>query len=111
MSTYQQSLLNVSPKDDPANEFTEGAYLGTKLFIEACRRVGPNLTRQALKHVLDTEIFDLGLASGPLRFGEGGLHLANQGMAAFQDNYAGTFNGWTYLSTGYLADPHPGQDL
>ncbi|HXA28691.1 MAG TPA: ABC transporter substrate-binding protein [Candidatus Angelobacter sp.] len=109
--TYAQSLRSVCPSCDAHNEFTEGAYLGTKLFIEACKQVGPNLTRDALRQVLNSATFDLGLTN-PLRFGNN-QHLANTSMAGFADNAPpnGSFNGWNYLATGFLNDPAPGQDM
>lgn len=108
--TFAQGLHRVCPTCDPHNEFTEGAYLGTRLFIAACEKVGSNLTRAALRDVLNRETFDLGL-SQPLHYGTGLPHLANTSMAAFSDNSGGTFNGWAYRSTGFLPDPAPGQDL
>jgi hypothetical protein len=32
-------------------------------------------------------------------------------MAAYSDNSSGSFNGWTYASTGFIADPDPGKDF
>jgi ABC-type branched-subunit amino acid transport system substrate-binding protein len=108
--TYAHDLRLECPSCDPHNEFSEGAYLGTQLFIAACEKVGSNLTRTALRQVLDSATFDLGL-SGPLRYGTSLPHLANTQMAAFSANTSGTFNGWNYLSTGFVTDPHPGQDM
>ncbi len=109
---YEAALKSVCPSCDPHNEFTEGAYLGTQLFIEAAKRVGPNLTRQALQQVLNSQTFDLNLAS-PLTFNTSLPRVANSTMAAFADNASvnGSFNGWNYLQTGFLADPARGQDL
>ena len=109
---YERALHSVCPSCDAHNEFTEGAYLGTKLFIEACKRVGPNLTREALEQVLNSQTFDLQLAS-PLTFGTSLPRVANSTMAGFADNAAvnGSFNGWNYLETGFLADPARGSDL
>jgi ABC-type branched-subunit amino acid transport system substrate-binding protein len=108
--TYASALRSVCGTCDPHNEFTEGAYLGTKLFIAACQKVGANLTRAALQQELNSDTFDLGL-SLPLHFGAGLPHLANASMVAFQDNASGTFNGWSYMQTGFLKDPAPGLDL
>jgi ABC-type branched-subunit amino acid transport system substrate-binding protein len=108
--TFAHDLASVCPSCDPHNEFTEGAYLGTELFIAAAQKVGSNLTRAELRRVLDSETFDLGL-SQPLHYGNGLPHLANTQMAAFRDNAAGTFNGWGYLNTGFIADAHAGSDI
>jgi len=111
--TYCQALKAVNPSDDCHNEFTEGAYLGAMMFIKAAQTVGAEglpLTRSNLKDVLDSQTFDLGL-SQPLHYGSGLPHLANTSMAAFSENYSGTFNGWNYDATGFVADPAPGSDL
>jgi hypothetical protein len=109
---YTQALSSVCPSCDAHNEFTEGAYLGTELFIEACKRVGGDLTRQALQQVLDSQTFDLKLAE-PLTFGNSFPRVANFSMAGFADNAAvgGSFNGWNYLETTFIADPDRGKDL
>jgi ABC-type branched-subunit amino acid transport system substrate-binding protein len=111
---YENSLRSVCPQGcDPQNEFTEGAYIGTRMFIEACRRVnqaGRPLTRDTLREALQGSPFDFGLSANPLHYG-GLPHLANISMAAFSDNAQGSFNGWNYLQTGFLADPAAGQDL
>jgi len=108
--TFANALRSECSSCDTHNEFTEGAYLGTELFITACERVGADLTRAALKTELDTDTFDLGLAL-PLHYGTGLPHLANSSMVAYRDNAAGTFNGWSYLNTGFVKDPDPGKDL
>jgi ABC-type branched-subunit amino acid transport system substrate-binding protein len=110
--TYKQSLAAINPNDDSNNEFTEGAYLGMKMFIEACREVGPNLTRDALRQVLGPQGFALGLSgTTPLQY-PGLPHIADYAMAAFQENVTGhSFNGWRYLDTGFIADPSRGQDI
>jgi ABC-type branched-subunit amino acid transport system substrate-binding protein len=110
--TYAQSLRSVCPSCDAHNEFTEGAYLGAKLFIAACTEVGRRalpLTRENLRAVLDSMTYESGLSS-PLHYG-GLPHIANTGMAAFSVNFSGTFNGWNYDETGFIPDPAPGQDL
>lgn len=108
--TFAHALSAVCNTCDPHNEFTEGAYLGTQLFIAACQKVGSNLTRTALRQELDSDTFDLGLST-PLHYGTGLPHQANVSMTAYQDNASGSFNGWSYLSTGFLSDPAPGKDL
>ena len=112
--TYSQSLKAACPSCDPHNEFTQGAYLGTRLFIEAVKRLqnhGLPLTRANLRDELNADSFDLGLASGPLHYGNGFPREANAGMAAFADNASGSFNGWNYLATQFLPDPARGQDF
>ena len=106
---FAQALARTCPSCDSHNQFTEGAYLGTRLFIAACKLVGPNLTREALKQVLNSNSFKLDLAA-PLAYGNS--HRANTAMAAFSDNAPpnGSFNGWNYDQTGFLNDRDAAQD-
>jgi ABC-type branched-subunit amino acid transport system substrate-binding protein len=110
---YVNALHAVCPSCDAHNEFTEGAYIGAQLFIAALKVVAAQnepLTRANLRAALDALTFNDGLTSSQLGYSSA-LHLANTKMAAFSDNYSGTFNGWTYLNTGFVADPAAGQDL
>jgi ABC-type branched-subunit amino acid transport system substrate-binding protein len=112
--TYCQQLHAVSASADCHNEFTEGAYLGAKMFVEAARRAGDlhlPLTRENLKVVLDAKAYDLGLTDKPLGY-PGMPHVANVCMTAFADNYSGSFNGWNYLSdVAWRCDKNPTLDL
>jgi ABC-type branched-subunit amino acid transport system substrate-binding protein len=114
VAQYARSLKAVRNGDDPHNEFTEGAYLGTKLFLEACKRLGSKgikLTRANLASELNSDSFDLGMTDQPLSYAGQSLHQANRSMAMFAENYSGTtFNGWGYQNSGYVADPSPGTD-
>lgn len=114
VATFCQALKAQKPSADCHNAFTEGAYLGATLFVEAVREVGRRglaLTRDNLRTVLNSTRFDLGLASAPLQFSETLPHLTNVAMAAFQENYSGSFNGWSYLNTGFLTDRSRLKDL
>ncbi|HEY8739108.1 MAG TPA: ABC transporter substrate-binding protein, partial [Candidatus Dormibacteraeota bacterium] len=108
---YSNALKAKCQSCDPQNEFTEGAYLGTRMFIEAAKRLGAQgtpLTRQALADELNSDSFDLGLTDSPITYAGKPLHLANTTMAMFAENYAGGFNGWSYQNSGYVQDPSPG---
>jgi ABC-type branched-subunit amino acid transport system substrate-binding protein len=114
--TYCQRLHAQSASADCHNEFTEGAYLGASLFVEAVKRVGYlglPLTRDNLKLVLDANPFALGLTYKPLDFGAPhAANIANVCMTAFADNYSGSFNGWNYLSdVAWRCDKNPTLDL
>jgi ABC-type branched-subunit amino acid transport system substrate-binding protein len=112
VSHYVQSLHAAFPNADAHNEFTEGAYLGTQLFVQACRNVnaaGKPLTRDNLRAELGSLTFTSGLAQD-LRYASL-PHIANVEMAAFSANTQGSFNGWNYLATGFVRDPAPGQDF
>jgi len=106
------ALKAAFPKDDCHNEFTEGAYLGMKLFIDAAERAGPNLTRSRLRDVLNSQTFSYGLTgTQTLQFGTSFPRVANASMTSYRDNYSGTFNGWSYMNNGFIGDPHSTQDL
>jgi branched-chain amino acid transport system substrate-binding protein len=110
VSTFCQALRSVRPQDDCQNEFTEGAYIGTQLFIKAAQAAGPNLTRASLRAALNSMTFSSGMAAN-MHYGSSLPHLANLSMAAFGDNFSGNFNGWNYLQSGFIADPAPGSDM
>jgi ABC-type branched-subunit amino acid transport system substrate-binding protein len=114
VSKYQQSLKAQCPSCDPHNEFTEGAYIGMQLFIQGVKAVaasGLPLTRANLKNALDGLTFNAGLTSTTLHYGSGLPHLANTQMAAYSDNFSGSFNGWSYLGTSFVSDPAAGRDM
>ena len=109
VQAYKQALANVAPHDDPQNLFTEGAYIGTKLFLAAVQSVAnqnQSLTRANLKAALDTQTFDLKLTSAPIKYAGlgGGLHNTNTAMEEFLDSYSGNFIDWTYQGTGWVQD-------
>jgi ABC-type branched-subunit amino acid transport system substrate-binding protein len=110
VATFTHALKARCPSCDAGNEFTEGAYLGAELFIAACKQVGADLTRSALQHALDSMSFNSGIAQ-PLSFGSGFPRVANDQMAAFADNFSGSFNGWSYLNTGFIRDRTPTSDF
>jgi ABC-type branched-subunit amino acid transport system substrate-binding protein len=114
VSAYQQALKAQCPSCDPHNEFTEGAYIGMKMFVagvQAVAAAGQPLTRANLRSALETITFTSGLTSAPLHYGKSLPHLANTQMAAYSDNFSGSFNGWSYLGTSFVRDPAVGQDM
>jgi ABC-type branched-subunit amino acid transport system substrate-binding protein len=115
VAKYASSLHAVQPNDDAHNEFTEGAYIGTKMFLAACQKLGDAhvpLTRENLQAALNTNQFDFGLTPQPLDYGGGALpHIANSSMALFKENYFGGFSGWGYQNTDFVPDKSRGRDL
>jgi ABC-type branched-subunit amino acid transport system substrate-binding protein len=99
---YVNSIRAISSAADVANQFLEGSYLGMELLVEALRQVGPNLTRDRLKEVLDSMTFKSGLTE-PERWRPGD-HLANASMLGFTVQYSGGFNGFQYQNTGWVKD-------
>jgi ABC-type branched-subunit amino acid transport system substrate-binding protein len=102
---YVRDLERVNPQADEYNAFAEGAYLGMKLLVEAMKRVGPNLTRQALKGVLDSMDLTTGLTlDGHLRFSPTN-RFVNTTLQGFIIQNKGTFSGWR--AGPIVADPRP----
>lgn len=106
---YVRTVRARSSTIDVSNPFVEGGYLGMRLLVEALRQVGPDLTRARLKAVLDRIEFDEGLTK-PLRWSAD--RFANDSVQAFSIVVnAGSFAGWRYEQTGFVADRWPGMDV
>lgn len=106
VAKYVNDVRAISPGVDVNNQFLEGAYLGMTVFVEALKRVGPNLTREGLRQVMDQMKFESDLAS-PLQYGPT-KHYANASAQAFSIiTAAGSFAGFR-KSTGFVNDPDPG---
>lgn len=109
VTEYVSVLRQRDPSVDVTNSFTEGAYLGMKVFIEAAKIVGPNLTRAALREVLNSTEFDLGLGP-PIRWSSG-RHLGHGQMQSYLFRYQGeTFVGFKNRA-GFVKDKDLGEDL
>jgi ABC-type branched-subunit amino acid transport system substrate-binding protein len=104
---YVKAVQARSSSIDPSNQFLEGGYVGMKLLIEALTKVGPELTRAALKQALDAMTFDSGL-SQPLTW-RAGNHFANSSANSFTIDYKQVFNGFR-PSSPLVRDPWVGQD-
>ena len=101
---YVNDVKIINPTIDVTNQFLEGAYLGMTVFVEALRRVGPELTRDRLRAVLNSEVFKTDIAS-PLRWTETQRH-ANCRAQGFSVVVAqGSFAGFKNEQTGFIADP------
>lgn len=107
VSKYVNEIRQESSSADVANQFLEGGYVGMNLLVKALEQVGPNVTRDNLRAVLDTVTFDIGL-SQPLSWR--GSHFANTGARAFEIQYRQEFNGWR-TTTDFIKDPWVGQDI
>ncbi|MDQ3756640.1 MAG: ABC transporter substrate-binding protein [Actinomycetota bacterium] len=108
VAQYVSDVRVESASADVANQFLEGGYQGMSLLVHALEKVGPNLTRQSLKAVLDSTTFDSGLSS-PLTWRPGN-HFANASAQAFEILYKSSFAGWRQ-KTEFIADPWVGQDI
>ncbi len=106
---YITDVQRESSSVDVTNQFLEGAYDGMELMVEALAKVGPNLTRAALKSTLDSMTYDSGL-SDPLTW-RAGNHYADSKARAFVIHYRSSFDGFGDAQTGFVADPWVGQDV
>ncbi|MHB8573155.1 MAG: ABC transporter substrate-binding protein [Candidatus Dormibacteria bacterium] len=109
VSQYANDVTGSYPTAHVDNSFVESGYIGMKLLVDAMRRVGPDLTRQRLKLILDSESYDSHLT--PLLQWSPGHHLADISMQGLQIVYKNGFDGWRDAQTGFIADQWPGQDF
>lgn len=101
---FTRDVKSVSPTVDVTNQFLEGAYLGMSVFVEALRRVGPNLTRERLKQELDAMTYSSDLASA-LTWRPGRHHSNTRAQAFRIIVAAGSFAGFRNARTGWVTDP------
>jgi hypothetical protein len=107
VARYVSDVRSVDSRVDVNNQFLQGAYLGMEVFVAALQRVGPNLTRAALRSALDSMTFESDLAS-PLTW-RADQRFANQAAQAFRIvTSTGQFAGFAEAGTGFIADPQPG---
>ncbi|MDQ3758210.1 MAG: ABC transporter substrate-binding protein, partial [Actinomycetota bacterium] len=107
VASYVEDVRALNPSIDVNNQFLEGAYLGMKVFVDALRKVGPNLTRARLREAMDQTTYQTDLAS-PLTW-RPGKHAANVRSRSFSIVVSQrTFTGWADEGTGFLLDPAHG---
>lgn len=108
--TFVQDLHSQNGQADEFNQFTEGAYIGMNLVVEALKRTGPNLKRDRFLDTLNSMSLDVGL-SKPLKWSSGkNGHLANAYAQAFRVKSLNGFSGWRH-AVDYVRDPWLGQDM
>ena len=100
---YINDVKAIKPDIDTSNQFLQGAYLGMTVFVEALRKVGPDLTREALRDVMDSMSYTSDL-SAPLQW-KAGKHFANTQAQAWSIQAPASFDGFRDLRTGWLPDP------
>jgi ABC-type branched-subunit amino acid transport system substrate-binding protein len=104
VADYVKDVRAEKPSIDVNNQFVEGAYLGMSVFVEALKRVGPALTRDRLRAVMDEMTYSSDLSS-PLTWKQKS-HSANIRSQSFAMTVSqGTFRGWSDEGTGFLLDP------
>lgn len=93
VDAYVRALQSVDRSADAMNPYTEGAYAGMAVLIEALRRVGPSPTRAAIAETLRSGEYDVGLTN-PLRW-RPSRSEANRSMRPLRIVItAGGFGGW-----------------
>jgi hypothetical protein len=110
VAAYVDDVKSVDPGVDVKNQFLEGAYLGMKVFVHALERVGPELTRAALREVMNSLTYRSDLVA-PLAWGPQvpQQRFANLGAQAFKITTAsGSFVGFAEATSGFRSDPQPG---
>ncbi|HEX2039707.1 MAG TPA: ABC transporter substrate-binding protein [Acidimicrobiales bacterium] len=110
VAAYVDDVKSVDPGVDVNNQFLEGAYLGMKVFVEALQKVGPRLTRAAVRDVMNSMTYESDLVSS-LTWGPQvpQQRFANLSAQAFKIVTAsGSFVGFAEANTGFLRDPTPG---
>jgi ABC-type branched-subunit amino acid transport system substrate-binding protein len=94
VTSYVQALKSANRQADEYNQFTESAYVGMQLLVQALRTVGPELTRARLKAVLDGLTLVDGLTlQGTLKYTPA-TRFVNTTMQAFTMQYKGAPGLW-----------------
>lgn len=107
VAQYVNDVKALDPGIDVNNQFLEGAYLGMSVFVDALKKVGPNLTRAKLQEVMNGLDYTTDLSS-TLSWRPGD-HAANVRSQSFTMNVSqGAFNGWADAGTGFRLDPAKG---
>jgi len=108
VAKYVSDVHSVDPQADVENSFTEGAYLGAKVFVAGLQKAGPNLTRDSLRQALDSMTYSSGL-SKDLTWTPSS-HFANTAMRAFVIGISDQgFTGWQDANAGWVQDSRVGQ--
>jgi ABC-type branched-subunit amino acid transport system substrate-binding protein len=94
VKAYVEDLKRTKPDADEYNAFTQGGYVGMQLLVQALRTVGPDLTRDRLKAVLDVMSLGTGLTLQDKIVFTPTNRYANTTMQPFSIQYRGTFAGW-----------------
>lgn len=108
VARYVREVRAVDPGVDVNSQFLEGAYLGMEVFVEALRRVGPDLTPERLRDVMNSMRFTSGL-SGALRWAPKQRFASCSAQAYRIVTASGSFAGFGEVGTGFIRDPLCGE--
>lgn len=102
---YVDAMKSVKPNIDYYNQFSQGAYIGMQLLVQAIREVGPGLTREGLRNVLNGTTLATGLTIQDKLTFTPQTRFANVTMQGYVMQNKGSWNRWR---TGpVVADPRP----
>lgn len=106
IAEYAADVRSVSPSVDVNNQFLEGSYLGMRVFLEALKQTGGELTRERLRDVMNQLTYRSDLSS-PLTWKN--TRFANLSAQPFRiQTTSGNFAGFAEEGSGFIADPTPG---
>ncbi len=107
VAEYVSDVKRTDPGAEENNQFMMGAYLGMSVFVEALKQVGPELSREKLRDVMNQMTYTSDLSS-PLTWSASLPHKANKYSQSFSMVVTqGTFNGWAQQSQ-FAPDPVAG---
>ena len=106
VAAYVSDVKRTDQSVETNNQFLMGAYLGMSVFVEALKKVGPNLSRAAVRDAMNSMTFQTDLTS-TLTW-TAGDHKANKSSQSFAMRVGqGSFQGWE-KKTGFQPDPGSG---
>lgn len=79
INLYNNTVARYYPNQaQNMDAFSEGSWIASRLFVEALRKLGSNITRDGLVNALDSGTYDIGGMAPPLSYGAtGSSHAAN----------------------------------
>lgn len=101
---YRTDVRNVNPSADIDNQFLQGAYLGSKVFVEAVTQCSPNVTRVCVRDTLNQMDYASDLSS-TLSWRPDKRHANTAARAFRMQTSGGSFNGWQDPGFGFVEDP------
>jgi ABC-type branched-subunit amino acid transport system substrate-binding protein len=91
---YVDAMRSVKPNVDFYNQFSEGAYVGMQLLVQAIRDVGPGLTREGLRTALNRATLNSGLTIQSSVTYTPTTRFANVTMQGYIMQNKGSWNRW-----------------
>jgi ABC-type branched-subunit amino acid transport system substrate-binding protein len=102
---YVDAMRSVKPNIDVYNQFSQGAYIGMQLLVQAIRQIGPGLTRDALRDMLNRTTLATGLSIQEKLTYTPSTRFANVTMQGYVMQNKGNWNRWR--AGPVVADPRP----